>query len=159
MSERANQAICNIYHRTVFDIKAFAKNKRELDGLESSYFRYVDLARLDLQLRNRIMRRYGLLGVHFPTEFVSPKTAKQLTPVDISSGDVRKTVKVWEMLEEYLAAAGESTYAQFRSFLMYLNIEEPTSQAIDSAIRTHPEIFEERFEGREKLVRLRNMPA
>ena len=84
-----------------FRYQGICKNKRELDGLESSYFRYVDLARLDLQLRNRIMRRYGLLGVQFPTEFVSPKTAKRLTPGDISSGDVRKTVKVWEMLEEY----------------------------------------------------------
>jgi hypothetical protein len=157
MSAKANQAVCSLYHLTVFDLRSFAKNRREMEKLEESYFRYNELLRLDLQYREKLRQRYGLLGVHFPNQFVSPSLAKQLSPLDnVSSGEVRKELKLWEVLREFLSVAGESTYSQFRSFLCHLSFPEPSSQALDSAIKTHPELFEERSEDREKHVRLKS---
>jgi hypothetical protein len=162
MSAKANQAVCNLYHLAVFDIREFAKNRREMAKLEDSYFRYGKLLRLDLEHRERLRRRYGLLGVHFPSEFVSKELAKQLSPLDkTSSSEVREELKLklWEVLQDYLMVAGESTFSQFRSFLGYLSFPEPSSQAVDSAIRTHPDLFEERSEAGDRLISLRSFPA
>ena len=66
MSAIANQAICEMIHRTEHDIRDFAENRKELEKLQESYFRYKDCARRDLQLRERPRRSHGLLGIHFP---------------------------------------------------------------------------------------------
>jgi hypothetical protein len=158
MTEKANQAVRTFYDLTVFDLRSFEKNRKEMAKLEDSYFRYAELLRLDLQHREKIRRRYGLLGVHFPNEFVSPELAKQLSPLDrTSSGRIRQDLKLWQLLEEYLNVVDESSYSDFRSFLGYLKFSEPSSQAVVSAVRTHPELFEERSEGGDKLIRLKSV--
>jgi hypothetical protein len=160
MSEKANQAICRLYHQAVYDIKSFESNQREMEQLENSYFRYAECLERDLQLRQRIKRRYGLMGVHFPSEFVSPETAKKLSPLDkIPSGNIRKDFKLWEFLEDFLVVVGEASYSQFSSFLFSLSFGEPSSQSVASAVRTHPELFEERTENGDRLIRLKLSPT
>jgi len=156
MSAKANQAVCTLNRLAAFDLRTFAKNRREMIKLEDSYFRYSELARQDLQHRESIRRRYGLLGVHFPK--VSPELAKELSPLDkVNSSEVWEELKTWEVLQEFLLAAGESTYPDFCSFLRFLSHSEPSSQNFDSAVKTHPNIFEERSEGRQRLIGLKSM--
>src|ERR1700734_185605 len=107
MSEVANQAICEIYDRTVYEIKDFEKNLKEMEKLQVSYFRYADCARRDRQLRERLSRSYGLLGVHFPSEFVSPETAAKLSPLDKqNTNEVRQDLRLWQILEDFLTVVG-----------------------------------------------------
>jgi hypothetical protein len=158
MSAKANQAVCRLYHQTVHDIRGFISNQKETEKLEDSYFRYNECLHLDLHLRERLRRRYGLMGVHFPSEFISPEIEKKLSPLDkIPSGEVRKTLKLWEFLEDYLAVVSEATYSEFSSFLRHLNIPEPSSQSVASAVRTHPELFEERTEAGDRFIRLKSL--
>jgi hypothetical protein len=158
MSAKANQAVCSLYHQTVYDIREFVNNQKKMEKLEDSYFRYAECLQVDLRLRERLRRRYGLMGVHFPSEFVTEETAKKLSPLDkTSSGEVRKDFKLWEFLEDFLSVAGEATYSQFSSFLYHLSFPEPSSQSVASAIRTHPELFEERTEGGDRFIKLRSV--
>jgi len=155
MSATANQAICELYHRTVYDIRAFNQNRKEMDSLRDSYFRYTECARIDLALRDTIRCRYGLMGVHFPSEFVSPETAEKLSPLNkTSSAAVRKTLKLWEILEEFLGVVGGASYTQFCSYLSELKFDEPSPQAVNSAIRTHPDLFVEKTEGSNRVISL-----
>ena len=156
MSDKANQAVYTLYQQTVYALREFARNQKEMDKLESSYFRYAECANQDLRLRQQIRRRYGLMGVHFPKEFVSPEMAKKMSPLDkTNSGIIRDQLKLWEVLEEFLTVSGHATYTQFRSFLSELKFPEPSAQAVASAIKTHPEIFEERLEHGDKLISLK----
>ncbi len=77
----------------------------------------------------------------------------------ISSSDVRDRLKLWEILELFLSAVdNKATVGDFRNFLLSLDIKEgrePISvQAVNSAIKTHPEIFEEMSEGGQRFVML-----
>ena len=155
MSEISNHAICEIYDRTVHEIKDFEKNLLEMEKLQESYFRYIDCARRDLTLRERLRRSYGLLGVHFPSEFVSPETASKLNPLNKQNTDeVRKDLRLWQILEDFLTVVGETTYSGFCSFMYMLKFDEPSSQAFSSAVKTHPDLFEERTRDGEKRIAL-----
>ena len=156
MSEVANQAICEIYDRTVYEIKDFEKNLKEMEKLQVSYFRYADCARRDRLLRERLRRSYGLLGVHFPADFVSPETAAKLSPLDKqNTNEVRQDLRLWQMLEDFLAVVGETTYSGFCSFMYMLKFDEPSSQAFSSAVKTHPDLFDERTWDGERRVGLK----
>jgi len=156
MSAKANQAICTLYRQTVFVIREFASNRKEITALEDAHFRYCELVRKDLELREILRRRYGLMGVHFPNQFVSERLAKQLSPLDqVSSGEVRKELKLWEILEDFLTVVGETTYSGFCSFMYMLNFDEPSSQAFSSAVKTHPDLFDEGTRDCERTITLK----
>ena len=156
MSEIANHAICEMYHRTVHEIRDFAKNRKELEKLQESYFRYTDCARRDLQLRERLRRSYGLLGVHFPSEFVSPETAPKLSQLNKQNSDeVREDLRLWQILEDFLTVVGETTYSGFCSFMYMLKFDEPSSQAFSSAVKTHPDLFDEGTRDGERTIALK----
>ena len=156
MSEPANQAICEIYDRAVHTIRDFENNREEMEELQTAYFRYKDCQKRDLQLRERIRRSFGLLGVHFPGEFVSPETAAKLTPMNKkNSEEVRAELKLWQHLEDFLSIVSRTTYSGFCSFLYLLKFDEPSSQAFSSAVRTHPDLFEESIEHGEKWISLK----
>jgi len=156
MSEIANHAICEIYDRTVHEIRDFEKNRKELENLQESYFRYTDCARRDVMLRERLRRSYGLLGVHFPSEFVSPETASKLSPLNKQNTDeVRKDLRLWQILEDFLTVVGETTYSGFCSFMYMLKFDEPSSQAFSSAVKTHLDLFDEGTRDGEKRIALK----
>jgi hypothetical protein len=155
MTDKANQAICSLYEVTVYDLKRFVDNQREMKKLQEAHFRYTDCVQMDLHLREKLRRRYGMMGIHFPSQFVSPAMVKQLSPLDqMNSAEIRKGLKWWEILEDFLRVAGKSTYAEFTDFLVALGFPEPSSQAIASSIKTHPELFEEKSENGIKVVGL-----
>jgi len=121
--------------------------------LSEAYFRYLDLLHEQEQIRTRILKIFGVLGVHSPD--VSPSLAKLISPKKINSNEVRQELKIWEILELFLSALDDkATVSDFKSFLYLLDIKA-TSQAIESAIKAHPELFEEHTKGREKFLTLR----
>jgi hypothetical protein len=153
MSAIANHAICEMIHRTEHEIRNFVENREELEKLQESYFRYTDCARRDLQLRELLRRSHGLLGVHFP--HVSPETAAKLSPLNTqNSKEVREDLRWWQKLEDFLAVVGETTYSGFCSFMYMLNLDAPSSQAFSSAVKTHPDLFDEGTRNGEKTITL-----
>lgn len=150
----ANQAILSLFKRFSTDCKRLLSNDRELEELSQAYFRYRDLLAEQKQLQMRIVRIFGVLGVHAPD--VSSNTARLISPAgEINSAEVRKELKLWEVLALFLSAADDrASIGEFRSFLLRLGCHVPTPQAIDSAIKSHPELFKVSLEGRDKVITL-----
>ena len=64
-------------------------------------------------------------------------------------------MKIWEILELFLSAKeGKASIRDFQGFLSFMEIDA-TPQAVESAIKVHPELFETQTEGREKFLALR----
>jgi hypothetical protein len=74
-----------------------------------------------------------------------------------NSAKVRDKLKLWEILHLFLSAAdNKATLGDFRDFLFKLDLKErATPQAIESAIKTHPDLFEEVTESGQRFLLLR----
>jgi hypothetical protein len=76
--------------------------------------------------------------------------------VQATPDECKASPKLWEALETYLACVGEATISDFRGFLIYVDSNlRPSLQAVDSAVKTHSDLFDEVHNGREKLIRLK----
>jgi hypothetical protein len=166
MSVKAHHAITSLYQRCFQELKQFSANHREMEKFSEAYFRYRDLLREQRERAPRILKIFGVLGVY------SPDTSEELAheikrtigvPASepISSSDIRDRLKLWEILELFLSAVDDkATIGDFRDFLFSLGIREGveliSTQAVNSALKTHPEIFEEASEGGQKFIMLRS---
>ena len=162
----AYHAVSSLYRRFGHECKRFNANHEDMERLSESYFRYRELLHEQERLSEGILRIFGVLGVHSPE--TSEKTADRirrtlrLSPREpINSKDVRNRLKLWEILELFLSAMDNTaTISDFQDFLYLLDINEGrervSAQAINSAIKTHPELFQERVEGNQKVVVLRS---
>ncbi len=132
-----------------------------MDKLAEAYFSYRDLLHQQEELRVQILKIFGTLGLLSPDDEVDKKLLKQLSPTPITSLEVRnKDLKLWEMIELFLSALDDkATVADIRSFLIDVRMSSITAQAINSAIKTHPELFEEKEDGGERFVMLRKPKA
>lgn len=174
MSAIAHHAINSLFSRFVYDCKRFRSNQEELRKLAEPYFRYRDLLHEQERTCDDIVKIFGVLGVHSPD--VSEDLAKlissgisqsladliytdvaQVEPITINSAKVRDHLKLWQILELFLSSVdNQATLSDFRSFLFELDMKDKaTPQAIESAIKTHPELFEERVEGGQRFFLLR----
>jgi hypothetical protein len=111
-------------------------------------------------LRARIMKRYGVLGVHFPD--VSPRLGKLISHDQIVSSEYRRKYLTLEDVFEALLEGqeGKASVADFWAFVSYLGISEvPTeAEALDAIVDANPGRFELRLEGDKRCYMLR-LPA
>jgi len=154
-SATAHHAINSLYARFVYECKLLKTSSAEMEKIADSYFRYCELLREQEKRRNTILKIFGILGVHSPD--VSEKTAKSISPLPVRSCDVRDSLKLWEILELFISAADKATVSDFNHFLFTLDLPKASAQAVDSAIRTHPEVFQEKLEGNSRFIALRSI--
>ena len=155
MFMNAINALSRLFERLHYEYKMIAESQNEIDRLAPQYFKYLELLGAQEIRKEHALKLFGILGVFAPE---CPKvTFKILSPSgkDISSQDIRKNLKLWEILEAYLRSVGESKLAELREFFLKIDMRNISMQAIDSALKTHSDLFQERNVDREKLIRLR----
>jgi hypothetical protein len=157
----ANHAISSLIRRFFHECKRLRANEKELTKFSDAYFRYRDLLHEQQQIRSQILKLFGVLGVQSPD--VTPELARLISPRAISSLDVRnelqQQLRLWEVLELFLwSVDNKATVGDFKDFLRMLDWNLPvTTQAVDSAVKAHPELFSEEFDGRDKFLALKNL--
>lgn len=141
--------------RFTHDCKRLRANESELNKVSDAYFRYRELLHEQQQIRNQVLKTFGVLGVHSPD--VTDELARLISPTPITSLDIQKTLRLWEVLELFLSSVdNRATVSDFKDFLCLLAWNfQVTTQAIDSAVKAHPDLFREEFEGREKFLVLK----
>lgn len=153
MSAKANDVVCTLYHRFDHECRHLAEISDEMNKLSKAYFRYSDLRRERERVRAHIVKIHGVLGKFSPK--VTPEFAKEISHRPVMSDETRRDLKIWEILELFLSAKeGKASIRDFQGFLSFMEIDA-TPQAVESAIKVHPEMFETNVEGREKFVTLR----
>ena len=112
----------------------------ELIELQPKYDRFLDVAK---QLNNDQDLVYKLRAI----------LARSNT---VKDDDIRENggVKLWEVIEVYLRYAREAQIANIEYFLNWAGLKA-NRQAIESAVKTHPEVFRQEKHGREKFISLK----
>jgi hypothetical protein len=153
MSSRSTHAVLSLRRRFQHECEQFTRNQMEMEKIEDAYFRYRGLLHEQEETRRNIVRIFGTLGVQSPD--VSRKFAEAVALPD--SRTIRQDdLKLWEMIELFLAALDDTaTINEIKRFLTDMKMSGITAQAINSAIKTHPETFEEISGESEKRIRLK----
>jgi hypothetical protein len=153
MSAKANDVVCTLYDRFLRECRHLTEIRDEMNKLSDAYFRYCDLRGERERVRALIVKIHGVLGEYSPP--VSPTFAKEISPLPVMSDETRRDLKIWEILELFLSAKeGKTSIRDFQGFLSFMEIDA-TPQAVESAIKVHPELFETKMQGREKFLTLR----
>lgn len=152
-------AILSLYRRFTHECKRLRANEKELKKLSDAYFRYRDLLHEQGEIRAQVLKIFGVLGVQAPD--VTPGLASLIAPKPVSSLEVRRDLelKLWEVLELFLSSVDDrATVGEFQDFLRTLDWRAvATAQAVDSAVKSHPELFKEELRDGKKSLALKRL--
>ena len=125
---------------------------------EEAHRRFVDAQRDVKSREERLKRLFAILGLKRISDSIDDpmKIEEILERVEPESGTEKlsDTLALWEAVREYLVIAEEGSLAEIVRFLQYSGIKA-SRQAIESALKQHPETFKTRKKEREKYVSLR----
>ena len=131
--------------------------RTEQEKLASAYERYNILQRELKQQEKRIDRLAGLIG---PNLFLAAEledksnvirdTVKTHTGIE----QLRNELSLWEAMTEYLSYAEESRIQDIQTFLESFGLTA-SREAVESALKRHPETFKTKKRGGTKLVSLK----
>ncbi|SRR6266849_4274400 len=146
MKERINQE----YHQ----LKAIRK---EMEKLASAYNRFTDLAEQKRQREQRIRTLMGLLPYD--------QHGVPISDIDfVQAGEshirrvraLKQELPIWKAIREYLRVTRSAKVAEIGSFLVAVGFMRNVSrQAIESAVKRHPQSFRLAKRGKDKLVSLK----
>jgi len=129
--------------------------RKEMDKLAPAYNRYVDLkGEIDFRSK-RIQRLMGVLGGEELLEFGNVDPVASETNFQGDPDDLRAELPLWRAVQEYLLIAGEAKVGDVQSFLSGLEFEKIGRQAIESALRSHGDVFRVVKRGRDKYISLK----
>ena len=131
--------------------------RAEREKLAAAYERYMLLQKELTQQEKRIHRLAGLIG---PNLFLAAElkdnsgliidTVETHTTID----RLREELSLWEAMVEYLAYAEEARIQDVQAFLESFKITA-SREAIESALKRHPETFQSKKRGGTKLISLK----
>ncbi len=133
--------------------------REEKRKLAPAYERYIALQEELRQQEKRIDRLAGLIG---PDHFVDVATEDKSDAIGetveahTSIRQLRDELALWAAMQEYLSYAREARIQDIQLFLDSFGITA-SREAIESALRRHPEIFKARKKNREKFISLKGI--
>jgi hypothetical protein len=131
---------------------------QEMDELAPSYHRYVDLEGQVSNSRRRVSYIVGLFGpdrIDETMKIDDTACVREILGSHPSSREMRKKLRLWRAVREYLRIAGKSTVTDIQDFLDWLGMERITRQSIESALKRHEDTFKVTKSGHDRYVELK----
>jgi hypothetical protein len=139
---------------------------REVDSrmreLAAAYNEYLDLRE---ENRRRKARVENLLTVIGPWNWESPGAdytehdAMRLLGIDVRNAEdaeaLRSQFPLWRAMQEYLMFVPEARITEMEQFFDHVGYESANRQAMESALKRHPDVFKTRKRGGQKLISLK----
>ncbi|HEY4905051.1 MAG TPA: hypothetical protein VIH89_16370 [Candidatus Sulfotelmatobacter sp.] len=152
--------------RLIHECERLQGIQKEKTELAAAYNRFLDLTDEQARREVRMKRIVAVLGkteyynlvqtepVNEPDAPNGPLTSQMIMEPDL----LRENLALWEAMKEYLHYVPEARIAEIEEFLCYpfgVGMEGANRQAIESALKRHPETFKTRKKGREKFISLK----
>lgn len=130
--------------------------EQRMKELASCYNEYIDLRDETAKRRERVLRILAMVGSH---DLSAPGGEPILEPAATafisSTEELRANLPLWEAMQEYLSHVKEARIAEMENFFDSMGFHEGNRQAMESALKRHPEVFRTRKSKREKYISLR----
>lgn len=130
--------------------------EQRMKELASCYNEYIDLRDETAKRRERVLRILAMVGSHdLSTPGSKPILEPAATAFISSTEELRANLPLWEAMQEYLSHVKEARIADMENFFDSMGFYEGNRQAMESALKRHPEVFKTRKIKREKYISLR----
>src|SRR5208282_1781953 len=133
--------------------------RKEMDKLASAYNRYVDLKGEIDSRGKRIQRLMAVLGVEYVDAKILAANDSAIAEEANLQGhpdELRANFSLWRAIREYLLViGGEAKVGDIQHFLEASNFDKCGRQAIESALRSHDNVFRVVKRGRDKYISLK----
>ncbi len=146
-----------IKHRLTAACERVQEIRGEQNKLASAYERYLVLQKELRHQEKRIDRLAGLIGPDLFLETELGDTSNVIVKTVESHTSIRQLrdeLALWEALQEYLLYAEEARIQDIQLFLDSFELSA-SREAIESALKRHPETFKSRKRGGTKLISLK----
>lgn len=155
---RVGDIIRAMSHHLAHDAQRLGEIADEMDKLRPTYNRFLDLQREALTHEKSSQKLIAVLGPgHFLRAMKEDSTDAIGDQIEItpSAKELRRELSLWEAVEQYLRfhPEGEAQVTGIVDFLLSVGIRT-SRQSVESCIKTHPQTFRARKQGRLKYVRL-----
>ena len=130
-----------------------------LRELTKAYNEYVDLKNEAKGRRERLEILFALVGgldlnkARETGEDSEHQTAQQV--LSVSQEEIRATLPLWKAMQEFLSYVPEARIGEMETFFESVDYADGNRQAIESALKRHPDIFKIRKQKREKYISLK----
>jgi len=154
----AEEVYVRLQQRLLHECRNIVSKSQEMDELAASYHRYVDLEDQVSRSRKRMSYIVGLFGpdrIEQTMKIDDTTCLRKTLGLHPSPGELRKKLRLWRAVREYLRITGKSTVTEIQVFLDWLGLERITRQAIESALKRHEHTFKVTKSGHDRYVELK----
>lgn len=141
------------------DSSRLEQTYRHLDRLRDAHERFLRYADDAQRQEERIRETIAILGREniSQDEITDPVANEAFAGTRIE--DLRKSLELWRAVYRVLYALDqpEAQVVDIRTMLKWFGIEA-SRQAVEAAVKRHPETFEIREQGRKRFIRVRRVP-
>lgn len=138
-----------------------AKKMRETDAklreLEHAYYEFLDLRNENIRRKKHVENLVAMIGSRDWTaraghdEMHANLNHSQI----LEAEELKSQLPLWEAMREYLSYVPEARIGEMEEFFQGIGFAEGNRQAIESALKRHPETFKTRKQKREKYIALK----
>lgn len=128
----------------------------KLRELASQYNEFLDTQKEAKERKKRIELLVGIIGEHDWTAHIGKDFANRgLKGLQIDEAKMRGQLILWEAMREYLSYVPEARIDEMEAFFRSFGYGEGNRQAMESALKRHPDVFKTRKQKREKYISLK----
>jgi len=136
------------------DLRALRNIHKEQEKLRVAYDRFCALDEQSRIHTERIRRLIVLVAEHEPDDIKKSVTEKAFE-LDIAIPEGWETVSTWEAIMEVVRQFPNIQVVDLLMYLEQLLGDAVSRQKVDSALETHPELFDVKKSGYKKFVSLK----
>jgi hypothetical protein len=154
----AQEVYARLQQRLLHECRNIVSKGQEMGELAAPYHRYVDLEDQVSSSRRRMSYIVGLFGpdrIEQTMKIDDTTCLRKILGLHPSPRELRKKLRLWRAVREYLRIAGKSTVTEIQVFLDWLGLERITRQAIESALKRHEDTFKVTKSGHNRYVELK----
>lgn len=148
--------------RLHYEVEKAKKADSRMRELAAAYNEYLDLREQNAQRKARVE---NLLTVVGPWEWESLNAdyteheAMRLLGIYVGNAqeaaELRSKFPLWRAMQEYLKFVPEARITEMEQFFDHVGYESANRQAMESALKRHPEVFKTRRIRGQKLISLK----
>jgi hypothetical protein len=155
--ESITDAVIGMKNRLRHECERMEKVRNEMASLAAEYNRFVDLRRELAERKERAERIMAVLGPHEVKILMkADKAVKSSIELGAPAEYLRDELPLWEAMKEYLHHVSETRIQDMIVFFTSIGMKNANRQAIESALRRHPDMFKTRKAGHEKFISLKD---
>jgi hypothetical protein len=154
---RADALVTVMLSRMKHDHSELQQLESQLESLSSGYHKYLDVRSQIEAHEDSINKLRAIVGYGAPPydvlKEIGPENPEELE-YEKKSKALRRTLELWEAVEQYLRFVSEAKVKEILDFLEMVKITA-SRQSIEAAIKAHPKLFRVQKRKSEKFISLK----